>query len=266
MYMKKTCLDFSKSFGRFNLLSLLVVLITITVGFISLNLFNVYAFPSSVSVSLPLDKGSSGDIVSYEGGQYILSRSPYDKNMVGIIADDSIVELQDTNLSVSRLVAAGGQLTVRVSAKNGNIRKGDPITSSEIEGTAQKATQTGQILGVSLEDFEPANSDEVSNILVYVDIRPFSASKDGIVGVLDMLTSGNLSGVSFRYIIAAIVTLASFAIAFISFSKTSGNSVEALGRNPLAGAHIKSVVIFNFILTFVIMIAGIALAYLVLVL
>jgi len=55
---------------------------------------------------------------------------------------------------------------------------------------------------------------------------------------------------TFRYLISAMVVIASFVVGFSSFGKISGKSVEALGRNPLASRDIKSAVVFNFIFTF----------------
>jgi len=53
-------------------------------------------------------------------------------------------------------------------------------------------------------------------------------------------------------------------IGFSSFGKITGSSVEALGRNPLAGGAIRRVMLFNFILTFLIMAMGLGVAYFIL--
>ncbi len=55
---------------------------------------------------------------------------------------------------------------------------------------------------------------------------------------------------SLRYLLAIAVVFASFVIGFTSFGKITGTSVEALGRNPLAGSTIRKVIFFNFAMTF----------------
>ena len=219
-----------------------------------------------ISVTLPMDAGEDGELVSYSEGKYLLSAKPYDPDIFGVITDRSAIALDDIDLQSKKFITSEGEVLVKVTAKNGNIEVGDYITSSDIPGVGQKATTNGQIVGIALDDYAPGSPDQVEKLMIYVDIRTNFVSGGSKIGILDALTAGNLSGVSIRYLLAALVTLVTFGIGFISFGKTSGNSVEALGRNPLAGSHIKAVVVFNFLLTFIIMIIGLAIAYLILVL
>ena len=69
---------------------------------------------------------------------------------------------------------------------------------------------------------------------------------------------------SLRYILAALIALVSFFIGFSSFGKISTNSIEALGRNPLASRIIKSAIFLNFVFTIGIMGVGLVVAYLIL--
>jgi hypothetical protein len=48
------------------------------------------------------------------------------------------------------LQSAAGE--VKFSAVNGNVKKGDYITSSSISGTGMKALHPGMIIGIALED------------------------------------------------------------------------------------------------------------------
>jgi hypothetical protein len=227
---------------------------------------SVFAVIPPVAVSMPLEEGEEGDIVSFVDNSYTLSNEAYDLNMIGVITESSALTLEDIDLSEGRFVATSGEMLVKVSTINGSIALGDYITSSEIRGVGQKATQPGQVLGVALADFDAASSDDIGLVPVLVDVRTSFVGPEGKSGLLDALTAGTLSGVSLRYVLAALVALLTFVIGFASFGKTSGNSVEALGRNPLAGSSIKSVVVFNFLLTFVIMLAGLAIAYFILIL
>jgi hypothetical protein len=251
--MRKTCLTF------FSILILSIL--SLNILFTS----NMSAAIPPVAVSMPLGEGEEGDIVSFINDTFTLSEIPYDPSMVGVITESSALTLEDIDLTEGRFVATNGEMPVKVSAVNGDIAIGDFVTSSEIRGVGQKATGFGQIVGVALQEYAPASPDEIGTIIVLVDIRTSFVGPDGKSGFLDALTAGTLSGVSLRYVIAALVALISFIVGFASFGKTSGNSVEALGRNPLAGKSIKSVVVFNFLLTFIIMLAGLAIAYLILV-
>jgi len=66
--------------------------------------------------------------------------------------------------------------------------------------------------------------------------------------------------------LAALIVAATFIIGFSTFGKSSGRTIAALGRNPLAQRSIKTAMIFNMILAFGVMLIGLALAYLILVL
>jgi F0F1-type ATP synthase membrane subunit c/vacuolar-type H+-ATPase subunit K len=53
-------------------------------------------------------------------------------------------------------------------------------------------------------------------------------------------------------------------LGFVFFGRVVARGVEAMGRNPLAGSLIAVSVVFNLILTVVIMLVGLGIAYLIL--
>ena len=55
-------------------------------------------------------------------------------------------------------VALSGKVIVKISNINGDIKKGDVITSSSLKGFGQKATGKGYVVGKALEDFTPTKS------------------------------------------------------------------------------------------------------------
>jgi len=227
------------------------------------------SYEYAVSVPIADNKGNPGDIVSYDNGQYVLSSKPYDPSIFGVIVEDPSISFEDLNLNQSKLVTSVGEVLLNVSSKYGDIKEGDLVTSSEIPGVGVKATESGQVIGFALEDFTPENSEEIGQIYVLLDIRTSFISKGASGNILDILrnsiTSPFMTPIeSLRYLLAIAVVFASFVIGFSSFGKITGTSVEALGRNPLAGGSIRKVIIFNFILTFVIMAMGIAFAYIIL--
>lgn len=227
------------------------------------------SYEYAVSVPMEENQGNPGDIVSYKEGKYILTSEYHDGAMYGVIVENPSISFEDRNLDQSKMVTSMGEVILNVSAKNGQIKEGDYVTSSDIPGVGIRATEDGQVLGIAMESFEPTNSDEIGQIFVLMDIKTHFFGK-GISGnILDIirnsLTSPFMTPVqALRYLLAIAIIFASFVIGFSSFGKITGSSVEALGRNPLAGAAIRRVMLFNFILTFVIMAMGLGVAYFIL--
>lgn len=252
---------------------LISFLVLAAVFSVKLFLNPVFASSYDFAVSVPiLDPNvEEGSIVSYVDGEYILSIEAYDNNMFGLVSGNPALYLEDQNLESYVLVGSKGEMDVRVSTKNGAINRGDYLTSSEIPGVAQKADKSGRVLGIALESYEATDPNDINLISAYVDIKSHlkqeSLTENLLTVISDGLSSAFLTPLaSLRYIMALIVTAITFAIAFLSFSRLTSRGVEALGRNPLAGTSIKSVIIFNFILTFIIIASGLAIAYLILVL
>jgi hypothetical protein len=251
----------------------LIILLTVTL----LSFYGVWdvvhAQSTSPAVSIPFteNSGNPGDIVSFNNLDYFLSNSSYDQNIVGVIVENPIVSYEDLNIENSKLIVSTGEALLNVANKNGDIKEGDFITSSDIPGVGVKSVKTGQIVGISLEDHITASNEDIGKITILVDIRfrviGDSASNNILTALKASLESQFLSPlITLRYILAAIVAGGSFFIGFKSFGRVSGESVEALGRNPLAGTTIKRVVVFNFFLNFFIMLSGLVVSYFILVL
>lgn len=226
---------------------------------------------AATSIVVQNEDVEPGDIIILsEDGNYFLSSKAYDSRMVGVIVRDPAVAFNDLNLENSVFLISQGETFVNVSTVNGNIKKGDFITSSSVPGIGQKADVSGQVLGIALQSYESESPDQVNDILVQLDIKPNVVS-DVKVNLIEAWRKGSEAPfltplTSLRYILAALVTAGAFVVGFSSFSKASGKGVEALGRNPLAESTIKKGMVFNMILTFFIMLIGLVLAYLILVL
>lgn len=226
-----------------------------------------------IAVSEPMaeDIGTVGSIISMSPQGFVESREEYDTNIYGVIADEPLAYMQDTLLPNSKLIVTEGQVYVRVSNVNGEILEGDFLTSSDIAGVAQKATKSGPVVGVAMEDYIVVNDKEEGTILAYVNAGNQFVEQEIQVNLIEALRSGSqapfLSPVtSLRYILAAIVVAGTFVVGFSSFGKASGSGIEALGRNPMAKNTIQASMIFNFVLTSLIMLMGLTLAYFILVL
>lgn len=228
------------------------------------------------AVSLPVESYGdilpvAGDIVTQKNGQYRLSDYSYDVDVIGVIVDAPEVSFEDLNLAEYKLVSSYGEMLVNVSNKNGNIKEGDYLTSSDIPGVAVKAVDSGQVVGIALANFESALTDERGQIWVSVDMKMNYFDKNLSLNVLEIiknsLNSPYLTPIqALKYLLVFIIVIASFIIGFSSFGRISMETVESLGRNPLASSSIRKVMIFNFILTFIIMGIGLGIAYLILIL
>lgn len=234
-----------------------------------------YAQFSQVSVTIPITSETieEGDVIVLKDGEFVPSYKDYDENIYGVVVDSAAISLTDRSLpdAESVSVISDGDTYIKVSTINGEIKPGDYLTTSSIPGVAQKADVSGYVLGIALESYSSDDPQAVGKVLTQIDIKSAYVPNRSQKNLLNFLKTGALSPVlspltTFRYLLSALVVVASFVVGFSSFGRISGKSVEALGRNPLASRDIKSAVVFNFIFTFGIMIAGIVISYLVLVL
>lgn len=249
-----------------------VLIFLLAITFFNLNVFALgLTTGTATSVVLVGENIQPGAIISYIDGSYGVSAKEYDGSAVGIVTNEPALEINDTNLSGSGFIVESGEAFVLVSSSNGDIEKGDFITTSEIPGVGMKANMSGQIIGIALQDYSSDDTTATDDILVQIDIRANVIDSDVRVNLIEALRSGSQAPfltplISLRYILAALIAAGAFIIGFSSFGRTSGSGVEALGRNPLAGASIQRSILFSLVLTAVIMLAGLVLAYLVLVL
>ncbi len=96
----------------------------------------------------------NGTIVASENGtikaKLLMSSKTYDEFMVGVFSDNRNVE-NNAMIKVNP-VMTGGITYVKCNAENGMIKKNDLITSSSEQGVGMRATESGIVLGVALED------------------------------------------------------------------------------------------------------------------
>jgi len=121
------------------------------------SLFFVLAFMSGLNAQdtdvtkrFQLDY-ENGDIVatSEEKEQHspklIKTTTSYQDNIFAVFQ-------MDANKPNTAQMLEKGISYVKFSSINGSVKRGDYVTSSDIPGTAMKATQSGKTIGVALED------------------------------------------------------------------------------------------------------------------
>lgn len=221
----------------------------------------------AVSVVVTGDQVEDGQIICSTSEGNELCNLDYDSTILGVVSTDPATFIENKALEGSFPMFTSGKVFVRVNNDNGNINVGDFITSSKTPGVGQKATRSGYVVGSALQTYDGSGEGK---ILASIGIRPAIVT-EGIRGNLletlrDGLASVYLTPLNaLRYILAMIVTIVAFTLGFMYFGRVAKTGVEAVGRNPLASRAIHLSVVFNVVLTVVIMGAGLALAYLILI-
>ncbi len=226
---------------------------------------------TAVGITVNETNIQNGEIISSTKQGYKRTASPYDPQIFGVVSKKPALYLSDSNKTNETPVLNLGDAQVRISSINGNIKRGDFITSSKIPGAGEKAADNGYVLGTAEEDYSSNDPKKVGLILVTLhphfaqisnDITRniFSATSLGLTAALE-----SPSGVV-RYMIAGVITLLSFFFGFRFFGRASNRGVEAIGRNPLAKEAILFSVFINTAITIAIMLFGVAISYLILVL
>ena len=251
-------------FGLLFALGLFLISIFLTVA------VPLYAVGAGLSVSTELaDKNAQeGDIISSTDKGLVRSRIEYDASVVGVLVKDPAIALENILDQNPSYIISEGQVTVRVSTKNGPIAKNDLITSSSIPGVGQKATSNGFVIGNALENY---SGNSVGNIEIDLRLHFSNAapnmSRNLLATIKNAGTAAFLSPFeAFRYLAAALVAIIAFIIGFTYFGRVAAKGVEAVGRNPLAGRLIELSVVLNILLTGVIIFVGLAISYMILVL
>jgi hypothetical protein len=207
------------------------------------------------------DSGAgAGDILSKGGGGLTRSTEAYDRNIFGVVVENpSIVLNQETPTTMP--VISYGEALVNVSNQNGEIQRGDFVTSSSKAGVGQKSTDSGFVLGKALEDLT-GSSGQIS---VFVNIQYRAVENRPSFGrIFTFLSSTmekpeNLPEV-LRYLFALLVGGGTFFFGFFFFARSLRTGVEAVGRNPMAKTSIQLAMFVNLAGIFILTAAGVALA------
>jgi hypothetical protein len=97
---------------------------------------------------------TKGTILSTDNGtrkaELKMSGKAYDEYMIGVFSDSEKAE--NNAIIKTSSVISGGVAYVKCNSNNGLVKKGDLITSSSEPGVGMKATESGIVLGLALED------------------------------------------------------------------------------------------------------------------
>ena len=212
-----------------------------------------------------------GHVVASSDHGAILSATPYDSQILGVVARDAAIIFNTTGSSSDSAVPviSSGEVYMLVSSQSGPIKKGDLLTSSTTPGVAVKATKSGYVLGTAKEDSSTTDPKEVDKIAVDLNLHyfnsksPFPGSLSDILKIA-LIPTKEGPGPIFKYIVAAAVLVFSLVLGFLTFGRTAAKGVEALGRNPSAHKVIYVGIVFNISVVVVIVLSGLIIAFLIL--
>ncbi len=200
-----------------------------------------------------------GDIVSQIENKVVKSSIPYDKNMIGVVGENPILTFGKETTTTLPVVTLGETL-VRVSNINGEIRKGDYITTSEKPGVGQKATHSGFVLGRALEDLKETEG----LIRVDVNIGYQNLTPPSLSSLLSRLVELAQIPENFpkvlKYIGAAFLGGLSVFFGFFFFGRALERGIAAIGRNPLAKRSIQVSMLLNLLAILILTLTGLGLA------
>ncbi len=191
-----------------------------------------------------------GDVISFIDGKYQLSSTAYDSSVFGVINLNAPITISASESGGTPLVTSG-KTFVRVSTVQGEIKKGDYITTSIIPGIGAKADGYGTVIGIALENYTNSDPEKIGLIPVAVDVHALTP--------FNIFTASPQQ--TLRYLLAFMIAAGSIIIGFTYFGKVARSGVEAVGRNPLAARLIEFSVFINLFLTLGIIAVGTIIAY-----
>jgi len=218
-----------------------------------------------------------GAIVVYTNSQYALSSSPYAFKLIGVVTSNPPIAIDFSTNGAGTPVAISGVADVLVSSENGEINSGDLVTTSSKKGVGMKAVEAGYVLGIALSDYKSENADAVGTIPISLEVdysynpafRSKSAGDTAGGNLRDILSLSSVAVYEsptkvFKYLVSALILFGCLTFAFLTFSRVARNGVDAIGRNPLAKNQIQMSIVFNILLSFFVIAAGVAVAYFIL--
>jgi hypothetical protein len=152
------------------------------------------------------DSLDQGDIVYTKGGYQIGKASKSTESaVIGVLSSKPglLIGADDILTASGRYpVALAGRVPVKVSTEGGNIKPGDKIQLSSIDGVGMNATSSGMIVGIALEAFDGTvgesplvvdmrienNATPNENVAVEPSTEPCYASGGGEAGSQNCVT------------------------------------------------------------------------------
>lgn len=234
-----------------------------------------------IGMLVSLKKGDNNTVVP-------LKNSNIDNFLgVAIPASSAAIILSSNTVTQQQiLVSTSGRLTVLVSNQNGNIKAGDDLTVSALDGVAMKASKTDpQIVGKAVTDFNGSKNtvsqvnlkDSVGKqqsvsvgravVDVLVTHNPkYQQQTDYVPGFLTSIANsaaGKSVSVARIYLSLAVLVATVIIVGNILYAGVRTGMI-AIGRNPLSKKSIIRSLIQTAIIAIIIFLIGLFAVYLLL--
>lgn len=263
-----------------------VISLVLSLVFVAILAFPALAdtFSQSYTATTAIPVGSLVALQQGSSSQIVPADSSNTDSLLGVTvaSQASLVNLNSNNGNT--LVVTSGNATVLVSNINGDVAKGDSLTTSPITGVAMKATAPGKIIGIATENFgssqatsrqkivnKKGESTEVALGQVSVNItvgnyqnQPTLTGNGVISAVQAVATSTTGKSISTaRALFALLVLLIAVVISVLILYTAVASSIRSIGRNPLSRHSILQSLIQVIIAVVVIMLSGFSIVYLI---
>ena len=231
------------------------------------------SYPVGSMVGIDKEDPSSVELATLGNGAYLF----------GVVISEGEGSVTFSKVNASTTVALAGEVQVFVSNANGDVKKGDFIGASWLEGVGMKSLESDKqkLLGVALEDYDTSSAKAYGEIdttngdidvrIDVLKVRLFD--KEGMVksessasGLEKMLNGVAGKQVSLAKVLASsILFLITLIVAGMFIMSSIRGSFISIGRNPMASASIYKSLLHVSGLSVLVLIIGTALTYVVLV-
>jgi hypothetical protein len=131
------------------------------------------------------------------------------------------------------IVGLAGRVPVKVSTKNGDIKPGDYITTSDIPGVGMKATEPGRVIGKALTGL---TGEEQGTVAVFIQNTYFD-------GVDESEYADSISGSSLGFNVSALDRFSFMvkkSLAKIDPNYASGSGTSSSGSIDSVGMAVRT--------------------------
>lgn len=253
----------------------------------SIGMANAEPAPTSYQSDTKLVTGTIVQVNEKDSTKVIPATQKELDKMYGVIINPDSQAVTIAGDPNQVLVATSGKYDTLVTNENGSIKAGDTVTMSSLKGTAMKSSYKQRILyGKALESFDGKNNTigsvtlkdtagkdfqtvKLGKIMVAIDIRnnpEIESTKTNLPQKLERIglaiADKPVSGV--RLYLSMGIVLVTIITAIVVLYAGVRNSIISLGRNPLSKKSIFRGLLEIILVSFIVLIIGMAAVYLLL--
>lgn len=202
---------------------------------------------------------AAGALVSLTSGSQStvqLTNTQRLNQLIGVIGDRPLIELSNNGKEVQ--VVISGTTSALVSDINGDVKSGDKITASPINGVGMKATTSALVVGTAQDDLGSTDTTtrtindkrgqpqtvKVGALPVQVNVTYYVAPEDKnsfmpafLQSLANAVAGKEVSAV--RVLISSLVLVFGFVSIAVLLYSSIRSSIISIGRNPLSEGAVR---------------------------